>query len=130
MNTVIQKALRKPTAADIVCLIKSNSDLSNLELNELEVEYVKKEHRSKNELIEVNKFKNKAYVVYGETKGTRCKRLEAYRKAGNNTLILLNKAKISRIVVNAVASSKEETVAFVEGIVLGNYQWLKYIQKI
>ena len=126
MNTVIQKALRKPTAADIVCLIKSNSDLSNLELNESEVEYVKKEHRSKNELIEVNKFKNKAYVVYGETKGTRCKRLEAYRKAGNNTLILLNKAKISRIVVNAVASSMEETIAFVEGIMLSNYQFLKY----
>ena len=126
MNTVIQKALRRPTAADIVCLIKSNSDLSNLELNESEVEYVKKEHRSKNELIEVNKFKNKAYVVYGETKGTRCKRLEAYRKAGNNTLILLNKAKISRIVVNAVASSMEETIAFVEGIMLSNYQFLKY----
>jgi len=126
MNTIIQKALRKPTSADIVCLIKSTSDLANLELNELEVEYVKKEHRSKNEFVEVNKYKNKAYIVYGETKGTICKRLEAYRKAGNNILILLNKAKINRIVVNAVASSKEETIAFIEGIVLGNYQFLKY----
>jgi len=126
MNTVIQKAHRKSTAADTVCLIKTNSDLVGLELNDLEVEYVKKEHRAKSELIEVNKFKNRAYVVYGETKGTRCKKLEAFRKAGNNTLALLNKANISRIVVNAVVSTKEETLAFVEGMVLGNYQFLKY----
>lgn len=126
MNTVIRKALRRPTAADTVYLIKTNSDLIGLELSDLELDYVKKEHRGKKEIIEVNKFKNRTYIVYGDTKGTKCKKLEAFRKSGNNTLTLLNKAKINRIVVNPVNCTKEETLAFIEGAVLGNYQFLKY----
>ncbi len=126
MSTIIQKANRKSTSADIVYIIKTNSDLVGLELSDLELEYVKKEHRGKSELIEVNKFKNRTYIVYGDTKGTRCKKLESFRKSGNNTLALLNKAKISKIVVNPVNCTKEETMAFIEGIVLGNYQFLKY----
>ncbi|MFK5856976.1 MAG: leucyl aminopeptidase [Bacteroidota bacterium] len=126
MNTIVQKALRKHTAADTISLIKANTDLTSLVLNELELEYVKKEHRAKNDIIEVNKFKNRCFIVYGDTKGTKCKKLESYRKAGNSTLALVNKAKIEKVIINAVNCSKEEVIAFTEGMVLGNYQFLKY----
>jgi len=126
MNVIIQKVQRKYTAANTISLVKTNTDLVGLELNSLELEYVKKEHRAKNSVIEINKFKNYCYIVYGDTKGTKCKKLESYRKAGNSTLALINKAKISKVIVNAVNSTKEEIFAFVEGMVLGNYQFLKY----
>jgi len=126
MNIIIHKAHRKHTASDTITLLKTNTDLADLELNNLELDYIKKEHRAKNSVIEVNKFKNYCYIVYGDTKGTKCKKLESYRKAGNNTLVLINKAKISKVIVNAVNSTKEEIFAFVEGMVLGNYQFLKY----
>ena len=126
MNTIVKKALRKRAAADTISLIKANTDLVGLEFNELEIEYIKKEHRAKNTIIEVNKFKNSCFVVYGDTKGTKCKKLETYRKAGNSTLVLVNKAKINKVIINAVNCNKEEVFAFVEGMVLGNYQFLKY----
>ena len=126
MNTVIQKALRKHANADTINLIKTNTDLAGLNLNSIELEYVKKEHRAKNDTVEVNKFKNRCYMVYGDTKGTKCKKLESYRKAGNSTLALINKANIDKVVVNAVNCTNEELFAFVEGMVLGNYQFLKY----
>lgn len=126
MNVLIQKVHRKSTVADTAILIKSNSDLVGLGLNDLERKYVKKEHKDKKEIIEVNRFKNRIYIVYGDTKGSQNSRLESCRKAGNDTLLLLNIAKISRIVVSSVASTKEETFAFIEGMVLGNYQFLKY----
>ena len=126
MNIEIQKAHRKHTATDAITLLKTNTDLAGLELNNLELDYIKKEHRAKNSIIEINKFKNYCYIVYGDTKGTKCKKLESYRRAGNSTLALINKAKISKVIVNAVNSSKEEIFAFVEGMVLGNYQFLKY----
>lgn len=126
METIITKAQRKHTATDTISLVKTNTDLTSLTMNELELEYIKKEHRAKNDVIEVNKYKNRCYVIYGDTKGTKCKKLEAYRRAGNNTLALVNKASINKVFVNAVNCSKEELLAFVEGMVLGNYQFLKY----
>lgn len=126
MNVIIQKAYRKSTIADTAILIKSNSDLISLELNNLEEGYVKKEHIGKKGIIEINRFKNWTYIIYGKKKGTQNSRIESYRKAGNDTLILLNKAKISRIVVSTVVFNKEEIFAFIEGMVLGNYQFLKY----
>jgi len=126
MNITIQKAHRKHTATNTISLVKTNTDLVSLELNDLELEYVKKEHRTKNNVIEVNKFKNYCYIIYGDTKGTKCKKLESYRKAGNKALAMINSAKIDKVIVNAVNSTKEELLAFVEGMVLGNYQFLKY----
>lgn len=126
MNTIIQKALRKPTAADAIYLVKTNADLVGLGLDDLEREYVKKEHRAKKDVTEVNRFKNRIYVVYGDAKGTKCKKLESFRKSGNNTVALLNKANIKKVVVGQVNCTKEETMAFVEGMVLSNYQFLKY----
>ncbi|MBC8320090.1 MAG: leucyl aminopeptidase [Bacteroidetes bacterium] len=126
MNTIIKKAHRKPATVDTVILVKNSSDLIGLDLSDLELKYIKKEHRGKNNIIEVNKFKTHTYVVYCDTKGTRSKKLEAYRKSGSTILGLVNKAKIKRIVVYAVHFSKEETLAFTEGMVLSNYQFLKY----
>lgn len=126
MNILIQKATRKSTLADTVILIKNNSDLVGLSLSALEQKYVKKERRGKKEIIEVNKFKNRSYIIFGNTKGSQNSRIESYRKFGNNTLIQINKAEISRIVIDASVSTKEETFAFIEGMVLGNYQFLKY----
>lgn len=126
MNTVIQKFLKRSNTADTIFLIKTDSDLIDLKLSDLELEYIKKEHNAKNEIIEINKYKSRNYVVYSETKGADFDRLEVMRKNGHTTLSLLNKAKTEKVVVVSVNSSKEETLAFCEGVVLGNYQFLKY----
>lgn len=126
MNILLKKATRKSAVADTAILIVSNSDLARLDLSDVEQKYVKKERRGKKEIIEVNKFKNRTYIIFGSTKGSQNSRIESYRKAGNNTLIQLNKAKINRIVIDASITNKEETFAFLEGMVLGNYQFLKY----
>ncbi|HJN06467.1 MAG TPA: leucyl aminopeptidase [Bacteroidales bacterium] len=126
MDILIQEARRKSVVANSVALIKTNSDLDGLGLNDIEQKFVKKERKGKNQIIEVNRFKNRTFIVYGDTKGAQNIKLESYRKAGNNTLLLLNNAKISRVVVNSINSTKEETLAFIEGLVLGNYQFLKY----
>ncbi|MCF6171470.1 MAG: leucyl aminopeptidase family protein [Bacteroidales bacterium] len=126
METILRKALRKPTAADTVYLVKSRTDLKNIDLSEDELEFVKREHRAKHNIVEINRYKNRVYVVYGDFTGTRANRLEDYRKQGNQARVLLNKARVERVVVSAVNASQEETLAFTEGLLLGNYQFLKY----
>jgi leucyl aminopeptidase len=128
MDITLRKALRKPTAADTIFLVKAGSDLKQTNLTDEEVDYVKKEHRLKRNVVEVNRYKNRIFVVYGEFLGTKAKRLENYRKYGDQTQVLLNKAKIERVVIYPISAQKEETFGFTEGLLLGNYQFLKYFK--
>ncbi len=125
---IIRKALRKPTAADTIYLIKASSDLKSINLTKDEIDFIKKEHRAKRKVIEVNRYKNRLHIVYGDFLGHRARRLENYRGYGCDSQILLNKAQINRAVVYPVSASITETLAFVEGLVLSNYQFLKYFK--
>jgi len=69
---------------------------------------LKRNTTQKNEIIEINKYKSRNYVVYSETKGADFDRLEVMRKNGHTTLSLLNKAKTEKVVVVSVNSSKEK----------------------
>ena len=126
METTLRKAMRKPTAADTVYLVKSANDLKQIVMTADELDYVKKERRAKNNIIELNRFKNRIFISYSDLQGTISKRLEDCRSKGHDTQLKLNKAKIERIVVCAVGTTKQETLSFAEGLLLGNYQFLKY----
>ncbi len=126
MRTLLRKALRKPTAADTIFLIKDGKDLAHTPLSEEEKAYVKRQHRDKQKVVSINRYKNLLLVAYGEFMGTRASRLENYRKRGDECQSILNNAKAERTVVYNINASKEEEQAFVEGMLLGNYQFVKY----
>ena len=128
MDIILRKALRKPTAADTIYLIKAGTDLKQTDLEKNEIEFVKKEHRLKRNVVEINRYSRRIYVVFSDFLGTKSKRLENYRKYGFEVQELINKAKIERAVVSPVSSNVEETIAFTEGLLLGNYQFLKYFK--
>ncbi len=126
MNTLLKKALRKPTAADTIFLVKDGKDLDNLGFTEEEVNYIKRQHRNNNNVVSVNRYKNLLTIVFGEYVGTRSIRMETYRMRGDEAQLLLNKARVERTVVFNVNAAKEEVLAFTEGLLLGNYTFGKY----
>ncbi len=126
MNTLLRKALRKPTAADTIFLVKDGKDLAQLGLTEEEINYAKRQHRNNHNVVTMNRYKNILTVVFGEVVGTRSVRLEAYRMRGDKAQQLLNQARVERTVVYNVNVEKEETLAFTEGFLLGNYSFNKY----
>lgn len=126
METMLKKALRKPTAADIVYLVKAGSDLNGLNFTKDEINYIKREHRFKRNVIEINRIKNRFLVAFSDFLGIKSQKLENQRKYGFESLSILNKAKIKRVVIYPVNCSAQEILAFVEGMVLSNYQFLKY----
>ncbi len=128
MDVILRKALRKPTAADTIYLVKAGSDLKQTNLTDEEIDFVKKEHRLKRNVIEVNRYKNRLIIVYGELLGTKSKRLENCRKYADEAQKLLNRAKVERVVVFPISAQKEESFAFIEGLLLGNYQFIKYFK--
>jgi len=44
MNILLRKALRKPTAADTIYMVKASSDLKQIKISADEQEYIKKQH--------------------------------------------------------------------------------------
>jgi len=126
MKPYIRKALRKPTAANTIFLVKTSPDLKGLGLSKDEINYAKQFHRKKQNIIELNRFKNKLFIVFCDTSGFKSQRLENNRKLGDEVQVALNKTKTEKVVVYPVKIFKEETLAFTEGLALGNYQFLKY----
>lgn len=126
MSIIIRKGLRKPTAANVIYLIKAGTDLKETNLTAEEIDFVKKQHRAKHKVIELNRYKNLIYVVYGDLLGTREARLENCRKNGNSAQHMIKKALIERVVIVPINIAKEEVFAFTEGLLLGNYQFIKY----
>jgi len=129
METKLTKALRKPTAADTIYLIKAGTDLKQINLSNEEIDYIKKQHRNKQHVITLNRFKNQLVIVYGDLLGTRAKRYENYRTYGNDAQAALNQLKAERTVIHVINATKKETLAFTEGMLLGNYQFLRYFTK-
>ena len=126
MNTLLRKALRKPTAADTIFLVKDGKDLANLNFTNDELNYIKRQHRNNHNVVGINHYKNMLIVVFGEFIGTRSARMETYRMRGDETQEQLNKARVERAVVFNVNADKEEVLAFTEGLLLGNYSFSKY----
>jgi hypothetical protein len=64
------------------------------------------------------------YII--ENKKTHFLTLEQCRLAGNGFLGAINSQKIAKIQVEDISRKNLETLAFVEGLALGNYQFIKY----
>jgi len=126
METIIRKALRKPTAADTIFLLKSNNDLKDIGLNSDEISWVKKMHRSKSGIVEINRYKNHLFIAFCEGQGNKLDKAESLRKLGSDVQQRLAKNKIERAVLQIVGGTKDDAFNLAEGILLANYKFLKY----
>lgn len=125
MDIKIQKTSRRAPSVDTAQLFKSINDLKNFGLSKDELTYARREIKLKRKIIEVNRFKQKLVLVYLNHSATKNQQYEAIRRQGYATLTYFNKSKTRRMVISS-SEQKEFTLAFTEGLLLGNYQFLKY----
>jgi leucyl aminopeptidase len=108
------------------------SDISHLpkdRFEEKETEYISKRLAEKNQnTVILNKLGHIAVVCKFESDelATKDKLIEKYRKSGESLLGLFNEHKTERVSIIDASHLQAETLAFAEGLVLGNYQFLKY----
>ena len=125
MDIKIQKASRRTPSVDTAQLFKSANDLKNFDLSKDELTYARREIKLKRKIIEVNRFKQKLVLVHLDHSGTKNQQYEATRRQGYSALTYFNKSKSRRLFISS-SEQKEFTLAFAEGLLLGNYQFLKY----
>ena len=127
MDIKIQKALRRAPVADAVHLFTAVKELKEAKLTKDELAYLRKELKLKRTVVEINRFRQKLVMVQVKYDGPKNSVYEALRKQGNEALAVFNKNKSEHVVVYS-SEAKEITLAFMEGMLLGNYQFIKYLK--
>lgn len=108
------------------------SEISNLPkriFDENEITYIAKRLAEKNQnTVILNKLGHITSVCKLGTDKDSIKDnlIEKYRKAGESMLSILGDHKTESVCIIDASHLPSETLAFAEGIVLGNYQFLKY----
>jgi leucyl aminopeptidase len=121
----------------------SNSDISSIEIiqNARQIKGKTEEQLNKHEITSIlnqlnNEHKtlilvNRLYKVLGffhpdEKKNSPNLTLEECRKAGEKSVCLLNDLKIKEVLIISGPIMRSKTLAFIEGMLLGSYQFIKY----
>ncbi len=115
---------------DLIVLVKKDSDLSNYGLNKQEMNFVKQQFEDKKQFVEINKYTHKVFIQKFEIKEKeKIHQLkEKARKSAYKICGKLNSNKTKNATITSCCSP-ELTISFVAGLVLSNYQYLKYITK-
>ncbi len=114
---------------NIVLLAHEKSDFSSYGLSQAELSFLKAEIKKEEHFISINQYSRRVMVYIEEKKKEAHLVKEAFRRAGNRACAVLNAAKAPNVTIVDIIGNGEHTLAFAEGMALGNYQFLEYRQK-
>jgi leucyl aminopeptidase len=122
------KKINKIGKQDHVVLLAENIDDIGAEfLSNSEIAYARKvTDEDKKELVSFDHLGRWLFLQLIKKEKVKFKRLENYRKAGDAVGSKLNELKAKKVTLVDISLKPEETLAYAEGIILGNYQFLKY----
>lgn len=119
---------RFKSASNAIFLINNIQELDKNIFSAAEAEFIIRQFADKKlNTVILNKLGNLSVVVLiSEEKTNEDQRLEKFRKAGESLLAEITGNKISELTLIGSIALANETLAFAEGMMLGNYQFLKY----
>jgi len=127
MFTIINKQDQIPENASSILLAKSISAQYITSNFAEEKSYIENRfNQDKIRSFSFNKLSHQQYLEIAEEKKNPSHFLESLRKIGNRLISCLQQNKITDIYIYAPDLSADEIIAFVEGLVLANYQFSAY----
>jgi len=127
MTLLIKKVNRIAAADNFIYLVNSIKDLNKSKLSQAEQDYIRKQvKKHKKDLVSINRLNQWIFVHVVNKKRPEYKRAEELRKAGSKLHGWLNNHKIESVTLIDFTGNSSQILAFVEGIGLSSYQFLKY----
>ena len=128
MNFNIKKAYNLEGLPSVIVLADKPESLPADLLTIAEIEYISQQFDiQKNNQFEFNKLNRWIFVQFiNLEEHTPYKRAESLRKAGNRFASSLNEQKSESVTVIDCLMGNKATFYLLEGLALGNYQFLKY----
>ncbi|MFN9595584.1 MAG: leucyl aminopeptidase family protein [Bacteroidota bacterium] len=129
MNLSLRKATVIPKTENLALVASDIGSIDRRILKKNELEFVRREAKKKSKLITINQYSRLVVICLVDSNGKGDHMLlEAYRRAGDSLVSLLNRSKATSVCVVS-KEGENELSAFAEGMLLGNYQFLKYKSK-
>ena len=114
----------------VVYLLPKTHNLRNLGLSEAEIQYIKEQLEYDKNNFKFNKYFGKfIFLSFFSDEDNNIKLLDNARKNAKKILSLSNGEYIENLQIKSFDIDKDVVFAFIEGIVLSNYQYLKYLTK-
>lgn len=124
MKIELKKTNRKPGKTNSIYLISNLATLNDHGFEKKEIDFIRKEARLKTEIIEINRYSSRVYVLVYKVKNNQ--QFEDLRVLGNKLLGAIIGSRLDKITLVTQGINKNFVLAFIEGMLLGNYQFLKY----
>ncbi|KPK81060.1 MAG: peptidase M17 [Bacteroides sp. SM23_62_1] len=128
MNISLLKKI--PDNEDLIILGKQDSPFDMYLQNNEEKGYLRHALGDKKKQIIINQYKRWIFLhIIEENKKPGHQVLEEIRKGGKKLLQAVNDKKIKQVCIVDLSADASYFYAFIEGIALSNYQFLKYLTK-
>ena len=113
---------------NLVIIGKSFKNKPEYGLTTDQVSYIERNLADHKKLVSINQFTRLVFVVVTDEKKENPQQKELLRRAANTITGALNEQKKTSVIISSVLE-KKFTLAFIEGILLGNYQFIKHKTK-
>lgn len=129
MKSTLNSIKKYDAQSNLLLVIKDVKDIPKALIDVKELDYIKQELKNKKEIIALNHFPHWVFVLLQKEEKNDIKRLEKYRRSGTLIVEMLNKQKLKELSLIDFIQQKDEMLALAEGMLLANYQFLKYMTK-
>lgn len=125
--TTISKTNKILTNQSIILLVSDVKKLSHPELSKEEIKHVQQRvEENDKSVVSFNRLNKWIWIQIIKKKEDVNETIEKCRTAGNSILCKINDNKYTEVVLVDLQNNPTETLAFAEGMILGNYQFMKY----
>jgi leucyl aminopeptidase len=123
--TTIKSTQNISSKDNLILIGTAKSDFAKQGLTKTEADFAAKQIKAEEHIINVNQYSRRIFIYVAEDKKNENYTLEAFRRAGNKACGVFNAAKAESVTIVDLAGNTGQTLAFAEGMALGNYQFIQ-----
>ncbi|MBN2663078.1 MAG: leucyl aminopeptidase family protein [Bacteroidales bacterium] len=114
--------------SNLIILSEKNASLKEWKFSEDELKFIKKSIKNNDKIIEINQYSRYVFLIFAETSKTD-ENKENFRSLAYKVFSLIRKKQIEDVCVSNDVFDFCLYNAFIEGLMLSNYTFLKYFTK-
>ncbi len=126
MDLAIKQVSKLSADDSLVLLSDGKTRWSDYGLSAAEAAYIQAEHKKERNHLLINHLKRWVYIYFLEKKSAAHLTLEECRRAGQQAHHCFARFNTEKVTVVDALDNATETLAFIEGMALSNYQFLRY----
>ena len=115
-----------PEKKSVIYLIRKDNNLSHFAFTRAELKYITEQIKDGEKQVSINSYNKWSYIQVIDKETDLNVQHEKCRRAGSEHSLLLKQHKHNEIVLVDAIEEPGLLLAFAEGLVLGNYHFLKY----